>query len=197
MKKLTEKQEFFCVEYLIDFNATQAAIRAGYSENTARVIAAQNLSKLNIQKRLNELKNARIERTQINADYLLEVLKNWLESDITETFALDVENLKQLPKSVRQLIKKYKRTTVRVGGDNLDNSEDGIIKEVVELSFVSKEKAADMLAKHIGFYEKNNVSEVKIKHELHDMTDEQIEAELKRLTIKESLTDERTTEEEG
>ena len=43
-KKLTAKQQRFCDEYLIDLNATQAAIRAGYSEKTARQIAAENFS---------------------------------------------------------------------------------------------------------------------------------------------------------
>lgn len=47
--KLTAKQERFVAEYLIDLNATQAAIRAGYSERTARQIGDQNLSKLDIQ----------------------------------------------------------------------------------------------------------------------------------------------------
>ena len=47
--KLTAKQQRFCDEYLIDLNATQAAIRAGYSKKTAKDIAAQNLSKLNIK----------------------------------------------------------------------------------------------------------------------------------------------------
>ena len=42
---LTEKQKRFCDEYLIDLNATQAAIRAGYSEKTARQTATENLSK--------------------------------------------------------------------------------------------------------------------------------------------------------
>lgn len=45
MAKLTLKQQRFCDEYLIDLNATQAAIRAGYSEKTARQTAAENLSK--------------------------------------------------------------------------------------------------------------------------------------------------------
>lgn len=45
MTKLTLKQQRFCDEYLIDLNATQAAIRAGYSEKTARQTAAENLSK--------------------------------------------------------------------------------------------------------------------------------------------------------
>lgn len=48
MGKLTAKQQRFCDEYLIDLNATQAAIRAGYSEKTARAIGAENLTKPDI-----------------------------------------------------------------------------------------------------------------------------------------------------
>ncbi len=53
---MTEKQEAFCREYLIDYNATQAAIRAGYSEKTARSIANKMLTNADIKKRLSELK---------------------------------------------------------------------------------------------------------------------------------------------
>jgi phage terminase small subunit len=71
MSKLTDKQEMFCKEYLIDLNATQAAIRAGYSERTANEQGCQNLAKLNIQERIAELKAGREERLQINADWVL------------------------------------------------------------------------------------------------------------------------------
>ena len=58
MAKMTAKQQRFCDEYLIDLNATQAAIRAGYSEKTAAVIATENLRKPNIrdyiEKRMSE-----------------------------------------------------------------------------------------------------------------------------------------------
>lgn len=71
MVKLTDKQEMFCKEYLIDLNATQAAIRAGYSEKTANEQGSQNLAKLSIQDRLAELKANREERLQIDADWVL------------------------------------------------------------------------------------------------------------------------------
>ena len=54
MAKLTDKQRRFVEEYLIDLNATQAAIRAGYSVKTAKEIAAQNLTKLNISEYIAE-----------------------------------------------------------------------------------------------------------------------------------------------
>lgn len=54
MASLTEKQQRFVDEYLIDLNATQAAIRAGYSKRTARKIAQENLTKLDIKTRIEE-----------------------------------------------------------------------------------------------------------------------------------------------
>lgn len=77
--KLTEKQKAFCDEYIIDFNASRAAISAGYSEKTARAIAAENLTKPYIQEYLAKLKAERAERVQIDQDYVLRVIKNTVE----------------------------------------------------------------------------------------------------------------------
>lgn len=74
--KLTDKQQAFCEEYLIDLNGTQAAIRAGYSDKTANRIANQLLSKLDIQKAIQELKIGRSERTQTDYDWVLTEAKN-------------------------------------------------------------------------------------------------------------------------
>ena len=63
---MTEKQKLFCEEYLIDLNATQAALRAGYSEKTAYSIGNENLKKPEIQeyiqKRLKEKEDALIAK---------------------------------------------------------------------------------------------------------------------------------------
>lgn len=77
--KLTEKQKAFCDEYIIDFNGTRAAIAAGYSEKTANRIASENLTKLDVQEYLAELKAERAERVQIDQDYVLRVIKNTVE----------------------------------------------------------------------------------------------------------------------
>lgn len=79
MSKLTDKQEKFCQEYLIDLNATQAAIRAGYSKKTANEQGAQNLAKLSVQARLKELQSARQERTEITQDYVLKTIVDTIE----------------------------------------------------------------------------------------------------------------------
>lgn len=65
--KLTDKQEAFCYEYCIDFNATQAAIRAGYSEDTAAVIGCENLRKPNIKARISQMQSNLAETAQVSA----------------------------------------------------------------------------------------------------------------------------------
>jgi len=71
MAKLTPKQEQFCQEYLIDLNATQAAIRAGYSEDSAGVEGCRLLKNANVYARVKELQADRLEKLQINQDWVL------------------------------------------------------------------------------------------------------------------------------
>ncbi len=73
-KKLTPKQQCFIEEYLIDLNATAAAIRAGYSPRTARAIACENLAKPDIQEAIAEAKRERSEATKIDAEWVLREL---------------------------------------------------------------------------------------------------------------------------
>ena len=86
MDKLKGKQQLFVEEYLIDLNATQAAIRAGYSEKTAKEIGCENLTKPNIAKAIIEAKQARSERTQIDADWLLSRLAEEATADMGDLY---------------------------------------------------------------------------------------------------------------
>jgi len=72
--RFTEKQQLFIKEFLVDLNATQAAIRAGYSKKTANRIASENLSKPDIQEAIATAMQARNERVEIGADYVLQRL---------------------------------------------------------------------------------------------------------------------------
>ncbi len=72
---LTDKQKAFVAEYLIDMNATQAAIRAGYRAKTAYSTGQENLKKPEIQKALAQAQAERSERTEISQDYVLNSLK--------------------------------------------------------------------------------------------------------------------------
>ena len=82
MPKLTAKQQAFCEEYLIDLNATQAAIRAGYSEDTAKEIGYENLTKPHIAEAVQMAQAARSEETGTTAAWVLEELKKVYEASM-------------------------------------------------------------------------------------------------------------------
>ena len=81
---LTDKQAAFVQEYLVDLNATQAAIRAGYSQATAGSIGHENLTKPEIVDAIAEAQLARAERVQITADQVLRELVDIATTDANE-----------------------------------------------------------------------------------------------------------------
>ena len=91
MAKMTAKQRRFCDEYLIDMNATQAAIRAGYSKKTARQIGTENLSKPAIaeyiDKRMAEKEDALIAKQDEVLRYLTSVMRRELSEHVVVTTA--------------------------------------------------------------------------------------------------------------
>lgn len=76
---LTPKQSLFVKEYLVDLNATQAAIRAGYSEKTAGVIGLENLGKPLISEAIKEQLDKRMNKVDITAEYVLTTIKNTID----------------------------------------------------------------------------------------------------------------------
>jgi phage terminase small subunit len=86
MRKLTPKQQRFVDEYLIDLNGAQAAIRAGYSEKTAKEIASENLTKPNVIEAVSAAQAARSKRTQVDADWVLERLETEAKADLADIY---------------------------------------------------------------------------------------------------------------
>ena len=74
MANLTPKQQRFVEEYLIDLNATQAAIRAGYSEKTAKEIGSENLTKPNIAKAIAEAQEKLSNKAQVTVEMVVQGL---------------------------------------------------------------------------------------------------------------------------
>jgi phage terminase small subunit len=105
MTKLKDKQELFCLEYLVDLNGAQAAIRAGYSEHTARQIASELLTKPDIENRLQQLMEERTKSVQIEVD---DVLRDILET--RKEAALDKRYSERL--KANELLGKYKKMWV-------------------------------------------------------------------------------------
>ena len=81
---MTPKQKRFCVEYLVDLNGTQAAIRAGYSKKTANRIASQLLSKLDIKSYIAEIREREFEDTIATAKEAEAFLAKAMRGDIDE-----------------------------------------------------------------------------------------------------------------
>ena len=146
MSKLTDKQEAFCREYLVDLNATQAAIRAGYSKNTANRIASQLLSKLDIQELLISLKNNRNESVKLDAEYVLRRLKEIDELDIIDILNDEMDGFRSLsewPKSWRTSISGIDIQTVMSGGDE---SIESLVKKI---KWPDKTKNLELIGRHV------------------------------------------------
>ena len=89
MANLTVKQELFCKEYIKDFHATNAALRAGYSDNSAYSIGSENLNKPEIMAELARLMRGRNERLKIDADWVLKEAAESYEFNKQEVFDSD------------------------------------------------------------------------------------------------------------
>lgn len=119
---LTEKQKRFADEYLTDLNATQAAIRAGYSEKTARSIGQRLLTKVDIQKYIQERLKERQERFEITQEMIVNELCKLGFAKI------DAELLKPSDK-----IKALELTARMLGLDRPESeSNSGIMEELIK-----------------------------------------------------------------
>lgn len=89
MPKLTDKQTAFVREYLVDLNATQAAIRAGYSERTASRIGPQLLGKTCVREAIEKAQAKRARRVEVTQDYVLSNLVEVVERTMQRAPVLD------------------------------------------------------------------------------------------------------------
>ncbi len=143
-KKLTDKQELFCREYIIDLNAAQASLRAGYSEKTAGVIGAENLSKPMIQARIAELMANRAESISIDAKYVLNRLVQIDQMDIADILNddLSIKPLKDWPKSWRTTLSGLDLHSLASGENDIS-----IIKKI---KWPDKVKNLELLGRHVN-----------------------------------------------
>lgn len=91
---LTAKQQRFCDEYLVDLNATQAAIRAGYSKKTARVIATENLTKPAIREYIDERMKAKEAALVADQDEVMRYLTAVMRRELSEHIVVTVSEKK-------------------------------------------------------------------------------------------------------
>lgn len=168
---LTDKQKRFCDEYLIDLNATQAAIRAGYSSKRASEQAYQLLQKTTVQEYIQKRKADRIERVEITQDFVLAELKAIASVNATDYARVVEKNATALVDGVEiQLYDaegnpvKY-RTVEPILTDELTDIQKkalAVIKkgrDGFEIRPYDKLKVLELIGKHLGMWDKKQDAE--------------------------------------
>ena len=136
---MTPKQERFAQEYLVDLNATQAAIRAGYSAATAYSQGERLLKNAEVAAFVASAVEARAERTQVNADWLLKRLADEAEADVADLYNDDgtLKPVKDWPRIWRQ--------GLVAGVDTV--SEGGV--SVLKVRLADRSRRLEMIGKHV------------------------------------------------
>ncbi len=137
------KQDLFVKEYLKDLNGTQAYIRAGYKvkdENSAAVMANRLLRNVKIQEKIQVAMKEREKRTEITQDRVLKEIANLAFTDRTgivnlKNNSLIIKNFDELSPEQKVCISGVKET-----------------KFGIEVTFYNKEKALEMLCRHLGMF---------------------------------------------
>lgn len=150
-KKLTPKQKRFVDEYLIDLNATQAAIRAGYSPKTANEQGARLLVNVSIAKAIQEARDKRQQRTEITQDRVLQEYARLAFYDPRKLFRPD-----GTPKPIEELDDD---TAAALAGLDVREEFEGAGESRTFAGYTKKYKLAnklgalDSLAKHLGLFD--------------------------------------------
>lgn len=145
MKELTPKQSRFVEEYLIDLNATQAAIRAGYSAKTANDQIGKLLATPGIKAAIDAAKLERSTETKIDAAWVLKRLAAEAEADVADIYEPDgaLKPLKDWPKIWRQgLVAGMDVEEIEVEGVKM-----GIIRKV---KISDRVRRLELIGKHVN-----------------------------------------------
>lgn len=161
------KQDLFVKEYLKDLNATQSYIRAGYKakdEKSAAVLANRLLRKVKIQEKIQKAMAEREKRTEITQDRVLREIANLAFTDRT-----GIVNLKKKRVIIRDFEELTPEQRACVAG--VKETKHGI-----EVSFYNKEKALEMLGRHLGmFNDKVKIDgEMTVNNPLQGLTTEEL-----------------------
>lgn len=145
---LNAKQKTFCEEYLIDLNATQAAIRASYSSKTAKQIGSRLLTNVDIQDCIAELQKERSERTRISQDRVLKELAIIAFLDIRDAFDEDgnLLSIKDIPENVARAIGGLDITEMRKSRGETDE------EWLKRIKIIDKKGALELIGKHLAMF---------------------------------------------
>ena len=173
LARLEPKQAMFVREYLKDLNATQAAIRAGYSKRSARQLASRALSQDDIAEAVRLGMEKRAAKVEVSSDFVLSQYLKLASVDVADLFDEygNLKNIHEIPPEVRQAISSVETETRKDGRG--DDAEDVTTKKV---KLWDKKSTLDSLARHLGMFKDNlnltgalkyaNVSDAEIDREI-------------------------------
>jgi phage terminase small subunit len=151
---MNARQEAFCLEYLLDLNATSAAIRAGYSKKTAAQQGARLFRNVNVAARISFLKAERVQRTEVNIDRVVEELAKVGFASLRQMVEIDSAgqpqiNLSNTPDDVLDALSEVStETVIETEGSGEDRKSRPIRKTKVKLH--DKIRALHLLAAHVS-----------------------------------------------
>lgn len=180
-RELTPQQKLFVLEYMKDLNATQAAIRAGYSQRTAHVIAHELLKKPLVAEAIEKAMAEREDRTKIDADFVLKRLFDEVEADLADIYNDDgtLRPIKEWPMIWRKGLVAGLEVEVRnLAGEEVEESQEpqpqgGSLKRakageavvlIHKIKISDRSKRMEMLGKHVRV----NAFREKVLHDLSD-----------------------------
>ena len=186
MPKLTAKQERFVAEYLVDLNATQAAIRAGYSPRTAKQMGTENLAKPVLAAAIQKAMAERGKRTEIEADAVIRELAKIGFANMLDyiTIGKDGDPYVDLSKLTREQAAAIGEVTVE---DFTDGRGEGA-RDVRRVKFKLADKRGALvdLGRHFGLFTDKAV--VNVNHGIQDMNDDELLARAKQLADRLGIT---------
>lgn len=146
---LTAKQQRFVAEYLIDLNATQAAIRAGYSERTAAEQASRLLTNVKVSGAVHEAMKARSERTEIDADWVLKRLARDATADLADLYSETgaLKPVHEWPMAWRTGLVAGIETVQERDGEDADGNP--VYATVRKVKLLDRTKLVELIGKHV------------------------------------------------
>lgn len=143
---LTDKQQRFVEEYLVDLNATQAAVRAGYSAKTANEQGARLLANVSVQNAIRERQEVLKMKTEITQEWVVERYRRIVEGCDKRLFFNDDGSVKPPSQWSAEMGLAVAGFEVQELGD------EGLAVSVSKLRFQDAKAALDSLARHLGMF---------------------------------------------
>lgn len=186
---LTPKQAQFVAEYLVDLNATQAAIRAGYSPDTARAIGSENLSKPDVAAAIAEAQAERAKRTEITQDRVLKELAKIGFADISDVITwgtkqiaigYDEDGKKLPPDEIADAVLVRHEPSAFVEAMDSDSlpsearaavAEVALTKNGLRIKMHDKRAALESIGKHLGMFKDRHEHEGSLTIKILDFDD--------------------------